>query len=519
MINNQPVSQNEILFSEDEKLISSTDLKGIITHCNDAFVKISGYTKDELIGQPHNIIRHPDMPKEAFSVMWSHLKAKQPWMGLVKNRTKNGDFYWVNAYITPVTFNGEVIGYESVRRLPKRDDVKRAERFYKKINNQTGGKKTVISVNKDYVTIMLLTSIAFIIYFMQHYHSAFWLITVTFFAFFVQQKSKDNKLERELNHLLKNAFKHELAIRTYTDDKLFPGAIKVGIMSEEAHLDTVLTRIKDASKRASTLAKSAESIAISSRLKVNEQQEQSRHVANAMNELTTTINEVAKNVQKTAIETNEVSELATLGASVAHKTQASIENLKIRVDLITDIVNEFSQQTESIMNASEVIEQIASQTNLLALNAAIEAARAGDAGRGFAVVADEVRKLALSTRESTQLIHSMINQLKNYVLEAKGVSIEVKNDSNEGLQDVKDTYEKLIGITQSINVIAGMSHDMAAAVEQQAQVTEIINNQFKALSQLASKNAELTSQSSQQISGVLKVAVEMDDLVTSFNRS
>ncbi|WP_416886573.1 PAS domain-containing protein, partial [Marinospirillum sp.] len=95
MRNNQPITTQERLFSADEALISTTDLKGIITHCNDAFEKISGYTRAELIGQPHNLVRHPDMPAAAYERMWSYLKAGQPWMGLVKNRCKNGDFYWV----------------------------------------------------------------------------------------------------------------------------------------------------------------------------------------------------------------------------------------------------------------------------------------------------------------------------------------------------------------------------------------------------------------------------------------
>lgn len=133
---NSPITQKEQLFSEDDKLISSTDLSGVIVHCNDTFQIISGFSREELIGSNHNIVRHPDMPAEAFEVMCNHLKAGQPWMGLVKNRCKNGDHYWVIAYVTPVTENGNIVGYESVRSCPLRSDVVRAEKLYERINNK-----------------------------------------------------------------------------------------------------------------------------------------------------------------------------------------------------------------------------------------------------------------------------------------------------------------------------------------------------------------------------------------------
>lgn len=129
MRKNLPVTDTERTFSPSQKLISSTDLKGKIKHCNQAFVDISGFCRDELIGQPHNIVRHPDMPQKAYEEMWACLKAGIPWMGLVKNRCKNGDFYWVSAYVTPVTENGEIVGYESVRSCPSRKDVARAEKL------------------------------------------------------------------------------------------------------------------------------------------------------------------------------------------------------------------------------------------------------------------------------------------------------------------------------------------------------------------------------------------------------
>lgn len=132
---NLPVTDTEYTFSETQKLISSTDLKGKIRHCNQAFADVSGFTQEELFGKPHNVVRHPDMPPAAYENLWSHLKAGTPWMGMVKNRRKNGDFYWVSAYITPVTENGAIVGYESVRSCPSREDIRRAEKQYARIHD------------------------------------------------------------------------------------------------------------------------------------------------------------------------------------------------------------------------------------------------------------------------------------------------------------------------------------------------------------------------------------------------
>ena len=112
MRNNQPITGNERTFPAQQRLISTTDLKGQITYCNDAFIEISGFSRDELIRAPHNLVRHPDVPPAVFAHMWETLKAGRPWMGIVKNRCKSGDHYWVNAYVVPVLDDGKVTGYE-----------------------------------------------------------------------------------------------------------------------------------------------------------------------------------------------------------------------------------------------------------------------------------------------------------------------------------------------------------------------------------------------------------------------
>jgi len=128
---NLPITEQEILFSADKSMVTKTNTKGIITFANKDFIEVSGFSEAELVGKNHNLIRHPDMPPVAFEVMWKTLKRGLPWRGIVKNRCKNGDHYWVDARIVPIKKNGQIIGYMSVRSCPSRQDVAKAEALYK----------------------------------------------------------------------------------------------------------------------------------------------------------------------------------------------------------------------------------------------------------------------------------------------------------------------------------------------------------------------------------------------------
>ena len=140
MKNNQPVTNTEYVLEETDSIVSKTDLKGVITYINEDFLRISGFQENELIGVSHNIVRHPDMPVEAFGDMWNSLKQNRPWTGLVKNRCKNGDFYWVVANATPIYENGECTGYMSVRSKPTQAQVSAASSAYTLFrNSQVGG--------------------------------------------------------------------------------------------------------------------------------------------------------------------------------------------------------------------------------------------------------------------------------------------------------------------------------------------------------------------------------------------
>jgi methyl-accepting chemotaxis protein len=136
---NLPITNVEHALTETDSIVTKTDLKGVITYANEDFIQICGFTKDELIGAPHNIIRHPDMPIDVFEDLWKSMKAGRPWTGVVKNRCKNGDFYWVLANVTPFYENDKLVGYMSVRTKPSQKQVAEAAENYQKFREAKAG--------------------------------------------------------------------------------------------------------------------------------------------------------------------------------------------------------------------------------------------------------------------------------------------------------------------------------------------------------------------------------------------
>lgn len=517
MKNKGSVIQNEQFFEPNEKLISSTDLSGVILHCNDAFQRISGYRRDELIGQNHNLVRHPDMPKEAFEVMWSHLKAGRPWMGLVKNRCKNGDYYWVSAYVTPVTENGTVVGYESVRSCPSRIDVQRAEKLYTRMNNKRKQLYLPRYLAELIIAVLFLVPAVGFYFYVSSHLSLVWLIfaLLAFGAITYRYHRHDLILiQRELD----GVFMHPLAASTYTNQYGPTGNIMVGVMSLRAHLDAVLTRIEDASRQVADQSKVGLELSESARLEIVTQTQQTEFVATAMHEMSAAIHEISQNVQNTASKAEYCRSLASKGGSLADVTRQSIAELRNTVSDIGNAVQSLAEQTDDIAKAAQSIEKISEQTNLLALNAAIEAARAGDHGRGFSVVADEVRVLAANTRQSAQNIRQVVEDLTAKAQASVKVASDGESDAEAGLNRVIESDAMLQSIAVAVNEISAMSEQMAAAVEEQALVSEEVNRQVKEISALADRSLSRTDESAKSIRQSQDVSFQLYELVNRFKQ-
>ena len=144
MRTNLPVTSREVQISEHHRIVSKTDLKGQITYINKDFIEISGFSEIELLGQPHNIVRHPDMPEEAFADFWRNLKDGRPWVGLVKNRCKNGDYYWVEAHASPVWEDGQITGYLSVRRKASQAAIDAAAKGYQAFRDKKASGQAIV---------------------------------------------------------------------------------------------------------------------------------------------------------------------------------------------------------------------------------------------------------------------------------------------------------------------------------------------------------------------------------------
>ncbi|KFL34745.1 PAS sensor protein [Sulfurospirillum sp. SCADC] len=158
---------DELRFNENIFIVSKTDLKGRITYANDLFIEISGFKEHELLGAPHNILRHPDMPKAIFKLLWERVQAGNEIFAYVKNRTKNNCYYWVHAYITPIidTKTNQLIGYHSVRRSPSTKGIEVIEPLYQKMLNaeKQGGISASNAILKNTLSQLKVSYDAFIL--------------------------------------------------------------------------------------------------------------------------------------------------------------------------------------------------------------------------------------------------------------------------------------------------------------------------------------------------------------------
>ncbi|PVZ13885.1 MULTISPECIES: PAS domain-containing methyl-accepting chemotaxis protein [unclassified Pseudomonas] len=521
MRNNQPITERERTFPAHQRLISTTDTRGTITYCNEAFVEISGFARQELLGSAHNVVRHPDVPSAVFGHMWETLKAGKPWMGIVKNRCKNGDYYWVNAYVTPILENSQVVGYESVRVKPDADQIRRAQALYARIN----AGKPVHSSRQRWAS-GVIGWLPFIALSQAACGLGLWLgsgwgmagaalLSVPAGLWVAQLQQA--RLAR-LIAAAGEANVDPLIARLYTDHAGLEGRLELAMLSQQAHLRTCLTRLQDTAEHLTGQARQADVLAHDSAQGLERQKLETDQVATAVNQMAATTQEVANHVQRTADATQRANRLTGEGRLIANDTREAIQRLSAAVGNTGETVTQLARDSDEIGGVVDVIKGIADQTNLLALNAAIEAARAGEMGRGFAVVADEVRQLAQRTSESTGQIHSLIARLQQSANEAVQTMDAGRRQAEEGVARVLEADQALVGISEAVANITEMTTQIAAATEEQSSVADEVSRNISTIAALADETTGQAMASAELSQALTQTAATQYALVERFNR-
>ncbi len=484
-------------FKEGSTLISITDLSGVIQYCNKDFVQISGYTEQELVNSNHHIVRHPDMPKAAFEDLWHTIKSDKPWQGIVKNLCKNGDYYWVDAYVTPVYEKGKKVGYQSVRSCPTTEQVSSAEKLYKELN-QSPGKKlpkpgffeklTLATKFNTLITVLFATFLISGVMSGSLFETDIIhiLINVFFVGSFIATlyllHSNVFKRIDTLSVIIKNLSTGDLTsnIKIMRNDEIGEAVISAKIL--QGRLKAVIGRFTESSQSLTVATDVLSEASRQTKVSMGHQHSETDLVATAMNEMSATVAEISQNTTQTSELATSADKAASEGQRMVGLTRQTILELSTDITEIYDTINVLAEECQQIRDITAAISGIADQTNLLALNAAIEAARAGEQGRGFSVVADEVRVLSSRTQESTVEINNMINQLQDGSSKAVVAMEKGLEKVKESVVQIQNTEESFSQIAASVVDLNDMNMQIATAATQQTTVTEEMNGNVHSIS-------------------------------------
>jgi aerotaxis receptor len=505
MRRNLPVTQLEHPVPSGQSLVSVTDVQGRITYCNEAFVEASGFSREELQGQPHNLVRHPDMPAEAFRDLWATISAGRPWSGLVKNRRKDGGHYWVLANATPIRDGERIVGYLSVRTAPSRDEVAGAEVQYALLRDdaQAGRARWRLCEGRlqrtgawrqgwqrwrghpllPLVSLQSLAAAALLALHAQAPAAAWALLVPSVLA---------------AGTIALRPWLAALA-RTTADALRLAGG------------DFSQLPASDACGPLAGLQRALRQVAVNlrgavqdTRLQVAKVEHAAQEVTVASRDLSARTGSQASSLQQTAASMEQVhgavaqtAQAAVDGAALAHATTDVAQAGHTAVQSLSEAMTRIRGASGQVTEMVRLIEDVAFQTNLLALNAAVEAARAGDSGRGFAVVAAEVRALAHRTAQAAHEIRGLTRTSAEQVAAGEAGGVDARERMNEALAAVQRVCavldgirhaagEQQIGLSQvneAVSHIDGLTQQNAALAEQLASASHALRSQVAHTSQ------------------------------------
>lgn len=504
MRNNQPVSQREYEFDDRATLMSTTDPQSHITYANDAFINVSGFTPEEISAQPHNLVRHPDMPAEAFADMWQTLKQGEPWTALVKNRRKDGDHYWVRANAVPVVRNDRVQGYMSVRTRPSREEVQQAEALYQRFRSgRAGGKRFYkgLIIRSGLLRCCSLGQImpvrwrirSLLLALLPLSVLAGWgagLAAMPLAAFSgviaLLLLLVCSILEWQIARPLEQLCTQARNVATGNTQQVAP-------MNRVDEIGMTLRAIGQLGLMFRWLVDDVSGQAINVMAASDE-------IARGNDDLSRRTEQAAANVQQTAATMNQMTDSVKENAATAAQvnqlslttSEAARQGGKVMSEMI-GMMSEITQSSQQIATITSVIDSIAFQTNILALNAAVEAARAGEQGKGFAVVAGEVRSLAQRSAKAASEIKALVENSSHKV-----------QTGTAHAEEAGKTMQAIVGRVQDVTTLIGQ---ISQATSEQSTALSEVSHAVEDLDSITHQNAARVQESA-DASGVMKHQAE-----------
>jgi len=518
---NLPITADEYRLTPEESIVSKTNLYGKITYVNQSFIDVSQFTEEELLGQPQNILRHPDMPQAAFADLWRTLKSGLPWTGLIKNRRKQGGYYWVLANVTPIKEAGRTVGYMSVRTRPSDAQIAQAEQAYRAINAgasgltvrhgqpaPTGWRGRLARLSElslpwrlglgigALAALLLAAGTIGVLAAGGVTHPAGAVIATLSVAGLLLAALlwlaglavivAPLKEATEVAHAIAGG---DLSHHTGSERNDESGRLLRAL--EQMNVNLVAT-VGDVRTHIESIRQGIHDIAAGNRdlaARTESQASSLQQAAASMEQFATTVRQNADSAAAADRLAAAASEVATAGGVAVGRVGTTMHDISTSSQKVVDIIG--------------IIDGIAFQTNILALNAAVEAARAGEQGRGFAVVAAEVRALA---QRSAAAAHEIKTLIDDSVAKIK-----------DGTQLVGDANRTMDDILHSVQQVAGIMGEIGEASRQQSSGITEVNSAVAQMDHITQQNAALVEQAAAASTGFEQQAEKLAQTVSVFH--
>ncbi len=533
---NLPVTQAERPFPKGEYIVSKTDLKGITTYANDTFVKVSGFSREELIGKNHNLVRHPDMPPQAFEWLWNTIKEGRPWRGVVKNRCKNGDYYWVEALVVPVRKEDRTVGYMSVRTEPTQEQVAAAEPLYRDLRESKAKIPEPGRLQRVSLRAKLLGLVAVLVVLqglagltglfgsgmglseamknglLQAFGVGVIAVGLALAFLLHSALGVIGRITDHLDQISQGNLTAEIPIGRL--DEL--GRLNDGLVTMQTHLKVMMAEIAEMARVVGTNARDF-SEEISRMYSQSEQQSGAvTNIAGAMKQVSASARDAANSADETAGAVVRSGEGLGQVKSQMRQSRAASQAVVRTMTEASETMRHLFDSIEQVGTITRGIQEIAEQTNLLALNAAIEAARAGEMGRGFAVVADEVRKLAERSRVQAEKIGSTVEGIQAATQSAVRSMDSAGGQVKETDVQMDATEEALLKVAEQGERISDMAREIASASAQQSSASEAITEDIQRIAEATNTNLEVVARTREEAQSLDRTAGKLDELIRFF---